>query len=336
MRRRLFLYALFYALLAPLFTVPVAYAGTLPDKGDIYSLTVENDSLGGNSDRHYTSGVRASVLFLHPEIPTLVREAAGQYPLFKTGEASAYMFSVGQNLYTPANITVAAPQPNDRPWAGFFYVSAALNSGDSQRLDTLEMTAGMVGPAALGEPTQKTIHHAIGSPQPQGWDNQLKDEPALMVSWQRRWPSFGYLPLGPLEATASPYVATSLGNVFTYGGAGMSFRLGSHTDGFTDLPLRVRPGVPGTSYFHSPKHVAWYLFANVEARAVARNIFLDGNTFTAGPHVDKNTMVYDGSAGAALTWRRWQLSYTLNHRSREFKGQTKADIFGAVNLSMKF
>ena len=82
--------------------------------------------------------------------------------------------------------------------------------------------------------------------------------------------------------------------------------------------------------------MAWYLFANVEARAVARNIFLDGNTFTAGPHVDKNTMVYDGSAGAALTWRRWQLSYTLNHRSREFKGQTKADIFGAVNLSMKF
>ena len=51
------------------------------------------------------------------------------------------------------------------------------------KLDTVEIDVGMVGPAALGEPIQTKWHQLIGSPQPRGWGNQIPNEPAFLVSY---------------------------------------------------------------------------------------------------------------------------------------------------------
>jgi lipid A 3-O-deacylase len=50
--------------------------------------------------------------------------------------------------------------------------------------------------------------------------------------------------------------------------------------------------MPGAAYFQTPKGgFGWCLFASFEGRAVARNIFLDGNTFTDSHSIDKKTFV---------------------------------------------
>jgi hypothetical protein len=78
------------------------------------------------------------------------------------------------------------------------------------------------------------------------------------------------------------------------------------------------------------------LFAGIEGRAMARNIFLDGNTFTDSPSVDKKTLVYDANVGVSLTYGKTQISYTLNWRSREFFAQDKSSLFGAISIGYKF
>ncbi|WP_460994321.1 lipid A-modifier LpxR family protein, partial [Staphylococcus aureus] len=73
-----------------------------------------------------------------------------------------------------------------------------------------------------------------------------------------------------------------------------------------------RLAMPGTGFFEIPeKKWGWYLFAGVDARAVARNIFLDGNTFKDSPSVDKFPLVADANAGLALTYDQLRISYTL-------------------------
>lgn len=53
-------------------------------------------------------------------------------------------------------------------------------------------------------------------------------------------------------------------------------------------PPRIQPSLPGSGFFVPPQdRFGWYLFAGVEGRAVARNIFLDGNTFRDSRSVDK-------------------------------------------------
>jgi hypothetical protein len=74
--------------------------------------------------------------------------------------------------------------------------------------------------------------------------------------------------------------------------------------------------------------------AGVQGRAVARNIFLNGNTFVNSPRVDKRPFVGDFSTGASLYWldiAKLDVVFTL--RSEEFVDQDRAARFGGINLS---
>jgi hypothetical protein len=80
----------------------------------------------------------------------------------------------------------------------------------------------------------------------------------------------------------------------------------------------------------------WYVTAGVDGRAIARNIFLDGNTFRDSRSVDKEPFVGDLHWGVVLAWRRVRVSYTHVVRTREFTTQGKHDEFGAFSLSTSF
>ncbi len=80
----------------------------------------------------------------------------------------------------------------------------------------------------------------------------------------------------------------------------------------------------------------WYLFAGVEGRAIAHNIFLDGNTFRDSRSVDKKPLVGDLQFGLVLDWSDIRFSYTHILRTREFRTQEKFDGFGALSVSIKF
>src|SRR5690606_21744570 len=102
-------------------------------------------------------------------------------------------------------------------------------------------------------------------------------------------------------------------------------------------PVRVRPAMPGTGAFVVPENTfSWYLFGGLETRAVARNIFLDGNTFANSHSVDKKPFVADLNAGIALTYGKVRASYALIYRTKEFDDQDKGDLFGTVTLGVRF
>ncbi|HYM01665.1 MAG TPA: lipid A-modifier LpxR family protein, partial [Stellaceae bacterium] len=76
-----------------------------------------------------------------------------------------------------------------------------------------------------------------------------------------------------------------------------------------------------------------YVFAAGEARAVGRNIFLDGNSFKSSASVTKIPAVGDAELGAAVFWRHYRLSYTWIYRSPEFLHQDGPDHYGSLNLT---
>jgi hypothetical protein len=91
----------------------------------------------------------------------------------------------------------------------------------------------------------------------------------------------------------------------------------------------------GQVFFVPRKDFGWYLFTGAEGRAVARNIFLDGNTFRDSRSVEKKLFVGDLQFGIAFTWSNVRLSYTHVLRTREFKIQDERDDFGALSLSIR-
>lgn len=304
---------------------------------DFLTFTIENDNFGNGSDKNYTSGVRLTY-FDYGAKPAGFADILDRYvPTFKINETTSTYYSFGQNLYTPENIQARTPDPNDRPYAAFLYVSAGLTSLTDNHVDDLEATIGIVGPWALGEQTQKFIHKVLEADDPSGWNHQLRNEPGLILSWQRQWPESYTVDIDGLTFRAAPHTGVTLGNVYTYGSGGLSFQLTPAQYKWQSNPLRVRPAIPGSGYFSVPENqFAWSLFAGVEGRAVGHNIFLDGNTFQDSPSVDKKYLIADANAGVSFTYGKAQLSYTINWRSKEFKGQKDPSIFGAVSLGYRF
>ena len=77
-------------------------------------------------------------------------------------------------------------------------------------------------------------------------------------------------------------------------------------------------------------------YPGVDGRAIARNIFLDGNTWLTSRTVERIPWVGDLQLGAAITFEQWRLSFTHVFRTREYRMQVRADQFGAINLSYRF
>ncbi len=301
------------------------------------TVTEENDLFGAGTDRNYTNGIRFGWLDTSATPPKMARFVGEYMPYFSINDTTTVYYSLGHNLYTPNNITAHNPDPDDRPYAAFLYGSVGMSTIVDNHIDSMELTLGMVGPAALGEEIQTFIHDTIAGDDPNGWDYQLKNEPGIMISSQRLWPEVYTAKIGALHFRTSPYVGATLGNIYTYANSGLILQLVPSAYKWQGVPSRVRPSMPGNGYFSVPEDTfSWSIFAGLEGRAVARNIFLDGNSFRDSRSVDKKPLVGDANIGVAFTYGRTQLTYTLNWRSEEFHGQDKPDIFGAVGIGYRF
>lgn len=304
------------------------------DYEGIFTFSLENDIFSGDDD-NYTNGVRFSLLSAENNIPSWLENGANALPFFSKKGHKRWQLAAGQSIFTPSDITQSALQPNDRPYAGWLYGSVGLISDTGYRVDNLQLTLGMVGPASGAEETQEFVHEAIGSTTPEGWDNQLKNEPGIMLTYDRQWRGlYKFTPFG-WGMDLTPSVGGSIGNIYTHVAAGAVVRLGYDLPSDYGPPL-IRPNLPGSDFFVPSEDFGWYLFAGIEGRAVAHNIFLDGNSFTDSHSVEKYPLVGGLQAGIAFIIGDTRIAYTHIFRTKEFVGQPKMDEFGAITLSWRF
>ncbi len=305
------------------------------------SFIVENDLFGG-TDRHYTNGVRAS--WMRPEgvMPAYGAWLADSVLGPANGAKRRMGYAFGQSMFTPGDIETRTLLRDDRPYAGWLYGEVILtsektpNSTSPGQLDTLALSIGVVGPASLAETTQRQWHDNFGLQDPKGWDNQIENEPAVNLTFYRQWPYLRWLKSGAWGADITPHVGAALGNVFTHGALGANVRFGRNLENDFGGPPRIGPAPPGMAYVAPVRDFAWYAFAGFELRAVAHNIFLDGNTFRSSHHVDKKILVGDAQIGVAMLWNGYRLTYTQVFRTREFNAQDQGDRFGAITLTVPF
>jgi lipid A 3-O-deacylase len=292
-------------------------------QGHDLQFRLENDCFSGNADEQYTHGTR--VTWISPVV-----SGSGESLLSEERVPGVRQFalSLGHAVFTPEDKVSGSMVKDDRPYAGWSYLSGALRIRDRNRQDVVDLQLGIVGPNSHAEGIQNVAHGWLGFPKANGWDNQLENEPGLLLAWERTWL---IAPATMLQVL--PHVSLAIGNVETFTGLGAEFRTGHLPDDFGGeliRPARLDGGGGAEESF------GLYLFLGAEGRAVAHTIFLDGNTFKESHSVDKQNLVADLYAGLGIILGRLVLSYAHVYRSEEFKGQDGGHIFGSLRIGWSF
>lgn len=313
--------------------VTVADQPLPPDPYGTLTFSLENDMFGG-SDRYYTNGFQFAWRSPSADLPGPLNWVNDRLDWLMGPGNLRWGLALGHNIYTPEDTERVIPDPNDRPYAAYLYGAFSLSRVTERTSNLFELQLGVVGPSALGEFIQNNYHDLINIDQTNGWHSQLKDEPAVTAIYERAW----RVPVGQfggIDAEVIPAATVSLGNVQTYAGAGALFRVGQGLE--SDFgPLRIRPTVAGTAWIQPRHEFGWYAFGGVHGRAVARDIFLDGNTWRDSRSVDKRPLIGEVQAGVAVLWRGMRFAYTQVWRSEEFYGQRGSQSFGSLSVSFRF
>lgn len=285
--------------------------------GSHYHLTEEDDWLDipgiKNKDRNYTQGIK------------LTAESADRNQ----------SYSVGQAIYTPEHKHLSDPLPTERPYAGYLYGEKSQTYlVNEDTINLFRLQAGIVGPHSYAEQVQSGFHSLIGDSIPQGWDHQLHDEPALNVFLEQKRKALLY-DSAPITLDVVTNYGVDLGNVSTLTRVGALFRIGKLPNDFGPVvisPRAKRDEVQSSIFTREASVLTYYIFTGSESRAVARNIFLDGNTFRGSASVNKIPLVADIKGGFSFGYGPYRLTYTLVHITDEWTTQQHGMDFGSISL----
>jgi lipid A 3-O-deacylase len=310
--------------------------------GFAFTGYMENDSSyfmpGSDNDRYYTHGTKFTLTH-HPQLGQSVAEKLRTIvPIGGDGTMrSAVGYVIGQDIFTPGDITIAAPQPTDRPWAGWFYGGAYLQREvDDRVFDHFELHIGVVGPTAFADDVQEWIHDTFGADDPLGWDNQLPDEFGIDFTYRRKWKfTLHGENSGDLTIQAIPQAGLTVGNVHRDVGGDVTLRAGVYLPGDFG-PGRLEDVVAATGC--NPNHWGAYVFARAGGRYVDHNVFIEGSNYHDTPGVAEEPWVGEIQVGVSAYYKYVEVGYAVRWVSEQFKAQDGSQGYGSwmVRLATTF
>lgn len=293
-------------------------------------ITFENDLFGG-SDQYYTNSVRVDAVAPPGKVPGfLAGMREGAYPVLQAS------YFLAQYIYTATDIVEPDPAADDRPYAGWLHVGAQVAQANSALTvqDTLAVSLGVIGPSSRAEEAQNIVHRWRHLDEAEGWGTQMRDEPTLDVSFERRWRRV----IRERVADAIPHVGANVGTTFRQARGGGMLRMGYNVP----RDLGISPTSPTVTLQRLAaangrvgccSDFSLYLFADFEGRAVEHNTFLDGAPFRDSRSVDKEPLILEERYGVVTQCASTlSIAYIFVKRSREFEGQQRPQSYGSVQL----
>jgi lipid A 3-O-deacylase len=278
---------------------------SIPKKTDSYFRFIYDNDFFSATDRYYSQGVLPELILpiarkgLLPKILIPVGKNAKNY----------YGLGVEQDCYTPKSIRYDTLNTLERPYCGLLYFRRFLYSLDEikKRKLTTEIQAGIIGPNAKLEETQKGIHKALVNIQPLGWENQVSQDVLLNYC--------GVFEQGFISKKYFQMVAFAegrAGTIYDDVGAGLYLRTGIMHSYFKNLGVEK----------NSSKKFQFYLTARARVKEVFYNGALQGGPFSHSIHTiaAKNVTreVYFASFSAVFAYKSLYLEYLKAYTTKEF------------------
>lgn len=315
---------------------------------DTFTLYWENDAFAG-TDRDYTNGLKMTwstpygMATQESHLPKWSNYFINNLPFVNNPAThQAVSISLGQNIYTPEKVLQQELIVDDRPYAGYLYHATGFHNRSVDRKNSWEFQIGVVGPLSLAEESQNWSHDQFGAKRSGGWDNQLHNEFTFEAFYESQWLLFSSGNNRGYNYDLIPHLGIGAGSITTFLNVGAEIRFGLNLpDNFGSCP--IRGGCATNSAFNNAPHkinatgfTGWHVFFAVDGRAILHDIFLDGNNFEDSHSVDKETLIADVISGVVFEFHHTMVTYSYIYRTKQFKTQSKNQVFGSISLSWTF
>jgi lipid A 3-O-deacylase len=297
-----------------------------PPPAAVVRFELDNDFLalrgaGAPPDYDYTHGMRVSVV--RPTAPAWIARTIGA-PACTDARAigSACVlsgFSVGQEIYTPRH-NVPEPVFGDRPHAAWLFSAVQLRRIEGTGLQSLDLRAGVTGPAALGEPVQNGVHRLLHNQLEAGWDHQLPTRLGIIADYDATR-SFGPRSSHATSRFVAADVGATVGTLRRAVRVGTSayFGFGPPRPASADAPLIARPA-------------RFYVTGGYHQFLVLYDAFVEGVGGTPG--AVRLPWVGEADAAVGMRLHRFALDYRYVSRGREYRAEPGRHSYGAIALSI--
>ncbi len=315
-------------------------------QGEAIYIYVENDTrnIGGPGvDKAYSNGLKLSFVAAENDVPIWAKPFVNSSQAFRQalkGSQNNFGIAIGQQIYTPTDTKNTELILDDRPYAGWLYLGFSTQFKTRQNSHSIEIDLGIIGPESGAENIQNGFHKAIAIDGTYGWKNQLATEPTLQVSYQQRVRFLEWVDSSKKKYfDVIPLFGGALGNVTIDAHVGSIVRYG------IDLPDDFGPTRPSSTdgdNFVTPvengklQKSSFYIFISGRGIGVARNIFLDGNTFKSSHRVKKYPFILETEMGFAAVYQRVSLVWRYVTRSPEFEQRSTVNSFASVSIGYTF
>jgi len=222
-------------------------------------------------------------------------------------------WTIAQNMQTPDDINRRDVILTDVPYVGMLGWTNSFIAFNDQQLTGFQTLLGWVGDLTQADETQKAAHAITGANSPEGWKNQLDNEPLFNVYAMHKQKFYRN---GWMDAAWN--LDAALGNFFTLGQAALEFRLGDRPAGFApaltptgrNIDYDARIPTPGRSYFYASAIVR----ATGLAFAMPRhgNLLRNDNLWTENERIDPKNLLGQLVLGLHYERARWGLHFTVN------------------------
>lgn len=276
-------------------------------KGADWYLQVDNDVVF-HTDRWYTSGVRIARVSHDVE------------------------WGITQEIYTP-DVQHGPPDAPDRAPTARLLATVDQHFRGEFAYQTVGLALGVRGPSALGEQTQRFVHHLVPSGANIDWSREMRpDEYDASVVWTRTQRSARESPMGE---GLKLHFGTVLGNQQLFAHLGAEYRIGDETArGLSSRLLRFAPTPPVTD--SGAPAAGWSAFAGASVRGVARNELLAQDYDPTKPDLQLKRAVGRFAVGATYSARWGSLELDLAADTPEFHGQHTFQRFGSLAVHFSF
>lgn len=287
-------------------------------EGDHYFRFNYDNDYFSSSDENYTQGYNIEFV-----APALIKNPIN-YILFNNQDwDKKYVLSVEHIGFTPNKIGRPEIQYGDRPFASAIMLKSFIISTDTcsrSRIST-SLSLGAIGPIAFGKEMQTVIHRAIDGTIPQGWKNQISNNPVLNYNLSHEKQILLINNLFELQT----YACANLGTLFT-----------SASAGFTTLLGQFNSILNGNDRL---KKFDFYIYSQPVVNLIGFDATLQGGMFSVSPYTIEGDAVkritFQYNFGLVIKSKELYLEYSRTYLTPEFNNGPTAG-WGGLRIGAKF